>query len=185
MAIGDSSAIRRYSHALFNVAQQRNEIDSVAADLKAITQTMLDSPAIMQMLHNPQVTHDRRKALLQQIFAGNIRPDVEHFLFLLIDKDRAHILPDVSRDFNRFVDEYRGEADAEAVSAVPLTEAQKAALIERLKSSTGLKTIRLTTRVDPNILGGLIIRVGDKLIDGSATTQLAQMKEQLKRAKVI
>lgn len=185
MAIGDSSAIRRYSHALFNVAQERGEIDGVASDLKAITQTMLDSPAIGQMLQNPLVTHDRRKALLQQIFAGNLRPDVEHFLFLLIDKDRAHILPHVARDFNRYVDEARGEADAEAVSAVELSEEQRSALVERLKLSTGLRTIRLTTRVDPNILGGLIIRVGDKLIDGSATTQLAQMKEQLKRAKVI
>ncbi len=185
MAIGDSSAVRRYSHALFNVALGHDEVDAIANDMATITQTMSSSPDIMRALGDPRITHDRRKDALHQIFGASIRPDVEHFLFLLVDKDRIHILPHVAREFNRFVDEYRGEADAEATSAVPLTEAQQTALIERLKSSTGLRTIRLTTRVDPSILGGLVIRVGDKLIDGSVTTQLAQLRDQLKRAKVI
>lgn len=185
MAIGDSSAVRRYSHALFNVAVQRDDIDGIATNLAEITSTMLGSPDVMRLLNHPRVTHARRKEVLHHIFGGNILPEVEHFLFLLIDKDRAHILPNIAREFGRFVDEYRGEADAEAISAVELSEAQKQDLVAHLKSSTGLKTIRLRTRVDPSILGGLIIRVGDKLIDGSVTTQLAKMREQLKRAKVI
>lgn len=185
MAIGDSSAVRRYSHALFNVAQERNEIDDVARNLATITQTMLASPDIMHALGDPRVTHARRKQLLTRIFGDIIRPNVLQFLFFLIEKERVSVLPNIARDFNRFVDEARGEADAEAVSAVELNETQKQHLVEKLKSSTGLKTIRLQTRVDASILGGLIIRVGDKLIDGSVTTQLSQMRDQLKRAKVI
>jgi ATP synthase F1 delta subunit len=82
------------------------------------------------------------------------------------------------------VDEHRREADAEVVSAVPLTDTQREAVVQRLKVTNNLQSCVLTTRVDPDILGGLVIRVGDKLIDGSVVAQLSSMREQLKRVKI-
>ena len=183
MASGDQRAARRYSAALFRTARGRNEIDPVADSLAVVTKAVCDSPELMTVLHHPRISRERKKELLRHIFAASIRPDVEHFLMMLVEKDRAAIIPNVAEHFLRLVDEHRRETDAEAVTAVPLTEAQTTALQQRLESTTGY-TVRLTTRVDESILGGLIIRVGDKLIDGSVRAQLQAMREQLRRVKV-
>jgi len=137
----------------------------------------------MTMLHHPLIAQDRKKELLAQVFGGEIQSDVQNFLFLLVEKDRASIIPNVAREFARLVDEYRRVADAEVVSAVPLTSEQTAAILQQLQASTGY-TIRLQTRVDETIVGGLVIRVGDKLMDGSVATRLQTMREGLKRTKV-
>jgi len=81
------------------------------------------------------------------------------------------------------LDAHRGEADAEAVSAVPLTSEQIASLETQLQAASGFR-VRLKTRVDPNILGGLVVRVGDKLIDASVATRLGQISNRLKQVKV-
>ena len=185
MAIGDSKATRRYARALFNVALERNEVDDVARNLQTVTETVSDSPELMMVLHHPQLTRERRKAILLRVFENSIRPDVEHFLALLVEKDRATIIPGVAREFARLVDEYRGASDATVISAIELTAKQKDALIARLKSQMSLNVIRLQSRVDPAILGGLVVRVGDKLFDGSVYSQLNQLREQMKQAKVI
>ena len=184
MAIGDSGAVRRYSRALFNVAQERNEVDEVAQNLAQLTQTFANSPELRAVMHHPRITRTRRKELLHQVFQWSVRQDVVTFLNLLVDKDRANIIPHVAQEFLRLVDEHRREADAEVVSAVPLTDTQREAVVQRLKVTNNLQVVRLTTRVDPDILGGLVIRVGDQLIDGSVATQLNTMREQLKRAKI-
>ncbi len=183
MAGSDLRVARRYAAALFRVARGRNEIDPVADSLAIVTDVATRSPELMTVLHHPRISRERKKQLLEQIFANAIRPDVEHFLMLLIEKDRAAIIPNVAAQFARLVDEHRHETDGEAITAVPLTDAQRAALQQRLEAATGY-TVRLKTRVDENILGGLVVRVGDKLIDGSVAAQLQAMREQLRRVKV-
>jgi F-type H+-transporting ATPase subunit delta len=89
----------------------------------------------------------------------------------------------VAAEFKRLLDEHRREIDAEAVTAIALSPAQQEALLQRLQTATGY-TVRLKTRVDESILGGLIVRIGDKLIDGSVRSRLEMMREQLKQAKV-
>lgn len=178
----DLRAARRYAGALFQLARERNELDEVAAGLREVAQVATQSRELMNVLRHPRITRERKKELLHKVFGG-VRADIERFLFLLIEKDRAAILPDTSREFDRLLDEHRGEADAEAITAAPLSETQRSALLSRLEASTGLK-IRLVTRVDESILGGLIVRVGDHLIDGSVASRLRLIKEQLKQAKV-
>ncbi|MBV9868299.1 MAG: ATP synthase F1 subunit delta [Abitibacteriaceae bacterium] len=180
---GDLRAARRYAGALFGLARQRNEISQIAAGIQVISQAVNGSPQLLTILEHPRITRDRKKELLRQVFSESVPADVEHFLFLLIDKERANIIPEVLVAFARLLDEYSREVDVEAVTALPMTEAQTEALRQRLEASSGYK-VRLTTRVDESILGGLIVRIGDKLIDGSIATQLQAMREQLKQAKV-
>lgn len=176
-------AARRYAQALFMLSLERNEVDAIADGLHEVAQVAAGSPDLMNVLHHPRITRARKKDVLSKIFAGGIRPDIEHFLFLLVEKDRAIIIPQVASEFRRLLDEHRREMDAEAVSAVALTSAQEEALLNRLQTATGYK-VRLKTSVDESILGGLIIRLGDKLIDGSVRASLQLMREQLKQAKV-
>jgi len=183
MARGDMSAARRYAKALFNLARERENLDAIADSLAVVTSTAQGSPDLMTMLHHPLITKERKKELLAQVFGGEIQADVQNFLFLLVEKDRASIIPSVAREFARLTDEHRRVADAEVVSAVPLSQEQTSAIVNQLQTSTGY-TIRLTTRVDETILGGLVIRVGDKLMDGSVVTRLQTMRDGLKQIKV-
>jgi len=183
MASGDLRAARVYASALFRTALGRNEVDEMAQSLSVITAAVATSPELMTVLHHPRITRERKKSLLAQIFQGRVHPHVEHFLFLLVEKDRADIIPNVAEQFNRLLDEHRRETDAEAVTAVPMTDEQRTALQQKLESSTGYK-VRLTTRVDEEILGGMIVRVGDQLFDGSIAMHLKTMRDQLRRVKV-
>ena len=179
----DLRAARRYAGALFNVAIKHDEVDDVARNLKMVTDVTEQSPELMAVLHHPRITRQRKKELLHQIFEGNVRTDVENFLFLLVEKDRAPIIPAVVREYSRMVDEYRGEVDATAISAQPMTESQSAALQQQLEQTTGLR-VRLKTKTDASLLGGLVVRVGDRMIDASLATRLQAMREQLKKTKV-
>ena len=179
----DLSAARRYASALFEVSRKRNEVDVVAANLQEVVTATQGSRELSSVLHHPRIPRERKRAVLHGVFGGRIHKDVENFLFLVVEKQRAVLLPQILQEFNRFVDEYRGEADAEAVTAVALQPTQIAALESALQTRFGVK-VRLKTRVDPNILGGLQVRVGDKLIDATVNSRLGRMNEQLKRVKV-
>ena len=183
MGGGDLRAARRYARALFQTVLKGEQLDTVAENLDAISQAAKSTPVFMNVLHHPHVTRERKKELLRKIFEGRVQPVVEHFLLLLVEKDRASILPNVAAQFRELLDEYRREIDAEAVSAVPLTSAQTENLRSRLQAATGYK-IRLQTRVDDAILGGLLVHVGDKLYDGSLAAQLQRIEEQLRQVKV-
>ena len=182
-ATTDFRAARRYAGALFNVAAARNEEDQVAENLSMVTSVATQSNELMGVLHDPRITRGRKKEILHHVFGGQVRPDVEHFLLMLVEKDRASIIPNVASEFARMLDAHRGEADAEAVSAVPLTSEQIAQLETQLQAASGFR-VRLKTRIDPNILGGLVVRVGDKLIDASVATRLSQIGSRLKQVKV-
>ena len=181
---GDTRAARRYARAVFQMALKRDEVDAVASGLAQVALSESSSPQLMTVLQHPRITRERKKELLKQVFGDSVPVDVANFLRLLVDKDRADILPEVAVQFRRLLDENRKQLDAEATTAVEMTEAQRAALLQRLQTQTGY-TVRLQTSVDESILGGLIVRVGDRLIDGSVRTQLQTMREQLKQAKVI
>lgn len=182
MAAGDTRAARRYAAALFGMAR-KGDVDAVSQDLSQVLATARNTPQIMEVLTHPRITPRRKNELTGQIF-GDLRPTMQAFLRLMITRDRVRLLPAVGEHFDKLVDEWKGEADAEATTAVELSETQKHALVQRLEATTGYKKIRLQTRVDPAMIGGMTVRVGDHLIDGSVVTQLQTLREQLKRVRI-
>jgi F-type H+-transporting ATPase subunit delta len=180
---GDIRASRRYAGALFQLARDRNELQTVADGLNKVAEVSQQSPELMGVLHHPRITEAKKKDILHHVFGGQVTGDVEHLLLMMVEKDRASIIPNVASQFNRLMDEHLKETDAEAVTAIELTPQQETALVNKLQAATGQR-VRLSTRVDESILGGLVVRVGDKLIDASVATQLRGMQERLMQAKV-
>ena len=183
MQTGDLRLARRYATELFNFAKAQNSLDQTARSLEEIVETLANSRDLNAVLHSPMLAPQKKSAILHGVFGANLSPAVERFLMLVVQKNDDLVLPQISSEFNRLVDVERGEADGEAVSAVPLTPEQIAALQSALQARFGVK-VRLKTRVNENILGGLIVRVGDRLIDGSVANKLATLREELKRVKV-
>jgi F-type H+-transporting ATPase subunit delta len=182
-AHGEVGAARRYARALFNVTQSRGTVDEAAQSLNEVAASIEATPLLLNTLHNPHMTSERKRSLMGRIFS-DVHADVARLMHLMVENDRADDLVGTAREYSRLVDEHRGLADAVVTSAVPLTPQQESALMEKLHQMSG-QTIRLQTRIDENLLGGLVVRLGDRLIDASVATQLQGIREKLKQAKVI
>ena len=174
----EESVARRYAAALFEQAAKTNAVAQAGDELTLVAETVAASGALRALLGQPLVTEQRKKLALRNAFGDRVSPGVLAFLDLLVDKRRIGLLPEVQREFARLVLEYRNIAHARAVSAVPLTPEQTAALERSLEARTG-KDIQLETEVDPSVLGGILVRIGDTVLDGTVRGNLERLREQL------
>lgn len=174
----DVSVAHRYAHALFLVAQRRGQVAPALEDLKGLSGILEPDSRIGRFLSSPQVLLAHKRRLLAEGLAGRASPPVLHFVDLLLRKKRLGMFGEIVVAYERLVEESQGIRRAEAVSATPLTAAEQKRLLATLTAKLG-GTVRLTTRVDPALLGGLYVRVGDRVIDRTVTTLLEAMRRQL------
>ena len=130
------------------------------------------------VLANPAIPVERRAEVLTELVGGRISAPAQNLVQLLLRRGRMEELPRVAAEFRRLDDRRQGITNAIATSATPLTPDEVRALTQRLEQTTGGR-IALEERVDPSLLGGLIVRVGDRLIDGSVRGRLERLRNQL------
>lgn len=174
----EESVARRYAAALFEQARKAGTLVQAGEDLQRVADALTETPALRALLHQPLVTDERKKQALKNGFRDRISPATLAFLELLVDKRRADLLPQIQAEFARRLLDYQNIARATATSAVPLTAEQAAALERSLEARTG-KDIQLETAVDPTLLGGVLIRIGDTVLDGTVRGNLERLREQL------
>jgi F-type H+-transporting ATPase subunit delta len=174
------AAAKRYAQAAFAVALERGALDRWLADLTTAGQAV-GAPRVMAYLMNPKVTRANKRRALEGALRGVLDPMVLNFLFLLIERDRVAALPAIREQFEALVLEHLGVVRARIVTAVPLDAADRQRVARRLEGLTG-KRVELEAVVDPEIMGGLVARIGDKVIDGSTRTRLLALKASLEGA---
>ncbi|MDH7600762.1 MAG: F0F1 ATP synthase subunit delta [Armatimonadota bacterium] len=170
--------VRRYAAALLSAARRANVIDRVESDLGLVAYTLDSVPLLRRAVRSPVVPRERKKQILEELLGDKLHPLTLSFLKLLVDKRREEILSAVEPEYVQLADEVRGIAKAQVLSAVELTEEQKRRLAEGLSRATG-KNVLLSIEVDKSIIGGVVVRIGDTVIDGSIRGQLAAIKERL------
>lgn len=170
---------RRHAQAVFHIAQEQNELDKWRSDLETIAEAMKDS-TLYQFLESPKIHFDEKARLLRELLEG-ISPLAMNLVLLLVIKNRLGIVEDLVSEYGQLVDELRGIAHANVATAIPLDEKDKDNVTRRLSDALG-KEILLVPQVDPSIIGGLTIRVGDKLIDGSTKSRLQSLRKSLVEA---
>ena len=171
-----SAAARRHARAAFQIALERNELDTWEGDLERLSQAVKD-PLLYAFLENPKVHLDSKMKVLRQGLAG-INPMVMNLAMLLVSRGRLNIVSDIAQDFERMVDEKKGIAHADVTAAIPLSHDDENKLARRLGDIVGSKVV-VSTDVAPEIIGGLVIKVGDKLIDGSTKSQFTALKKSM------
>jgi F-type H+-transporting ATPase subunit delta len=169
-------AAKRYAQAAFELAREKGEIDAWERDLTRLADA-LRSPGAMAFLSSRQAPDQAKEAVLQQAL-GQPQALVWNLMRLLVAKGRTALLPQIIEAFQELVDEERGIAHAQVVTAVSMSDDERDAIARRLSELTG-KHVQIETTEDPEILGGLVARIGDRLIDGSARTRLVVLKRQL------
>lgn len=173
----EETVARRYAVAFFQQARGKGKLTEVASDLKGIAETLVAVKPLANLIAHPLVTEARKREALVKAFDGKADPLTMAFLNLLVDKQRIDLLKEIQEEFGRLVRAEKGIVLATASSAVPLTAAQKRALEKALEKKTG-KDIELTAQVDPALMGGVLVRIGDTVLDGTVRGQLERLREQ-------
>ena len=167
---------RRYAQAVFELAQEKNELEKWQADLRKVAGALADKE-FLEALESPRIKPEDKSRLIAAVLP-DLAPLTMNLLRLLIARSGIGMVADIAAEYERFLDNYRGIEPAEIVTAVPLDEKDKQKLAERLGAVVG-KEVTLDTQVDPEILGGVVARVGGKLLDGSTRSKLLALKRDL------
>jgi F-type H+-transporting ATPase subunit delta len=175
-----SGVAGRYAAALFDLAREQGELDGVDQDLSKF-QAMLDQSGDLKRLVNSPAfaAEDQDRALKAVMDWASVGATTSNFLRVVARNRRLFAAEDIIKSFRQQLAQHRGEIAAEVQSAFPLNDEQLAALKEKLKSSYG-KDVRLNAKVDPSLLGGLVVKVGSRMFDSSLRTKLSNLKVVLK-----
>jgi F-type H+-transporting ATPase subunit delta len=172
---------RRYARALFAVGQQKGDLDAYGKDLAAVAEVVAASDELKKTLKSPIFSGEEKKKVISQVLDKvDSGTAVRNFCYLLADKDRLAVLPEIQAYFAQMADEAAGILRGNLVTAVDLDEKRQKDLGAKLEKQIGRK-IELEYDVKPSILGGVILKVGDKVLDASLRAQLDNLKENIKR----
>jgi len=172
----------RYATALFELARDEKSVDAVVADLNAFDAMLADSEDLRRLVRSPVFSADSQsKALTAILDESGIAGTAANFLKVLTANRRLFAVADVIRAFRALVARFRGEATADVTVAEALSEPNLDALKVALKSVTG-KDVSLNVKVDPSIIGGLVVKLGSRMVDSSLRTKLNSIKHAMKEA---
>ena len=174
---------KKYSLALFNLVRDRGLMDQAYVQFEGLDQILLKNKSLLQFLKAPHITDQEKVALVRRAFTGQLEPLFVEFILVLVAKYRVGFLHDIIIAFRSLVAGAKGLAVAQVTTAVPLADDQRRSLITRLQSKTG-HTVELDEKVDRAILGGMIIILGDQIIDGSVRHKLSLLRDELMKLKV-
>jgi F-type H+-transporting ATPase subunit delta len=176
---------RRYAKALLLIGKEDGQIDTYREELGAFAKLVEQEKSLHQVLVNPLYNVDGRKKVLMRIMEDlNLSKSMTTFLLFLFDKGRIGFLGNINDFFQKFADELKGVARASLVSATELSSETVDKIRSALSKRTG-KDIILEVEQDPELIGGIVTRIGDLVLDGSVKTQLLNMRESLKRGESV
>ena len=167
---------RRYAQAVFEIALEKKELERWQSDLQKIVDTVGDA-AFLAALESPKIKFDDKTRLLSERL-GEVNPLALNLVRLLITRASIGIIGAIAKEYQRMLDGYHGIEPAEVITAVPLDDKDMQKLTENLGALVGKKVV-LKSKVDPSVIGGIVARVGGKLLDGSTRSKLAALRKEL------
>ena len=175
-----ASLAGRYASALFDLARDQRQIDAVGRSLDALNQALADSKDFAEVVESPLVSREESSKAFGAVASQlNLDPVTANFLGVLAKNGRKNQLRPVIRAFRRLAAEHRGETTADIVTARPLNDDQLSELKQQLRARAG-RDVTVDAQVDPNILGGIVVKLGSQRIDASIRTKLNRLAQAMK-----
>ena len=168
-----------YARALFDFSIEKNIMHQITADFQNLETFLLKNTTLVEYLNNPIINKKSKRAVLDQILKLQINSETFKFLMILIDRDRLNLLIDIIKNYLKLVYETASIKTVEVVSASALDKSQKTTLIQKLKELTNAREIQLVITVDPDLIGGFLIKTESKVIDFTIKNQLQQLAKSL------
>jgi len=174
-----TTSARPYARAVYNLATEKSAVDSWGEAL-AILAAVADDATMQELLDNPQLNKDQKGELLLKVVSDKLDQQQQNLVKLLAENGRLRALPEIAHQFETYRAEAEGKVEAEVISAFDLTKEQQQAITATLKSKLG-RDVSITTRTDESLIGGVVIKAGDIIIDGSMKSQLEALAISLGR----
>jgi F-type H+-transporting ATPase subunit delta len=170
---------KRYAEALINLAVERDVIEAYQNELTVLSDIYGSERELRAFLLNPKNSVDTKKSMLSSLFGGKVQPDLLNLLFLLLDKGRIGFLPGIGREFIRLADEKRSILHIAIMTPIPLDQAHIDRIGERFRKLYNSSSVKATVNLDPTLIGGVKVAVGDKLYDGSVSGRLSKLQAMI------
>ena len=168
---------RRYAGAMFDIGLKQHSLERTLEDVRGIAQVFAHRK-LAYLLREPKVPAQRKETAIRQALANKLLPTSLNLALLVVQRELVDIMPNIANELEQLVLNYKNEAIADVTTATRIDDAQLTQIKQALEKRTG-KTIIPRARVQPDILGGVIARVGDQVIDGSVRSRLAALRQQL------
>lgn len=181
--MSDLTVSIRYARALFEEAERSGEVASVDEDVVFLGESLSSAPELQRLLLSPVVSSEKKAVVLKSLLADRLQPLTFRFVRLLLEKERENLLPQVVAAYRRLRDEKDGIVPATAFLAWPIDEREESLVREAVARLTG-KQVRLKVVHNPLLIGGIVVRVGDMVYDGSVLHQLESLREHLQPGHV-
>lgn len=177
--MADQRVAARYAKSLLDLGKEMGTLSAVKDDMDLLSKTMAESRELRLLLRNPIVKHDKKLAILKAIFEGKVSDMTLRFFTILTEKNRESAIEGIGPEFLAQYNAMQGIQSAEVTSATPLTAVARLEIRKLVTQQTGLTEVQLTEKVDPELIGGFVLRVGDNQIDDSVRTSLRRMRTSL------
>jgi F-type H+-transporting ATPase subunit delta len=173
----------RYARALFELALDAKSVDAVKADIEKFDALLSESPDLLRLVRSPVYSAEEQSRALSAVLAkAGIGGLASNFLMFVTANRRLFAVRDMIRDFRKLVARWKGEVTAEVTAAEKLSDTHLEAIKSALKSITGEKSVDLNVKIDPAIIGGLMVKLGSRMVDSSLRTKLNAIKHAMKEA---
>lgn len=168
---------RRYAEAMFGLALKQDTLDRTLDDVQGISQ-LFSKHTLAYLLREPKVPLQRKEKALRDTLSARVLPTSLNLALLIVQRGLVELMPNIASELQKMIFDYKNQAIAEVTTAVSMDDQQQNLVKQALEQKTG-KTILLRTKVNPDILGGVVARVGDQVIDGSVQQRLQSLRRQL------
>ncbi len=170
---------KTYGNALFELAVEEQKIDVFAEEIKEIMQILKAHTQLQQLMKHPKIVKEEKISILESIFKGNIQDELTGFLVLIIMKDRYSEIEQILNYFLEQVKALKKIGVCNVVTAIELQQEQKSKVEQKLLDTTDFLSMEMNYQVDQSIIGGMVIRIGDRVVDSSIATKIGEMQKEL------
>ncbi|ADL13705.1 ATP synthase F1 subunit delta [Acetohalobium arabaticum] len=178
-----SEIAKRYSQALFELAKENEKLEEILNEFEKFITLLKQSDELRKIITHVEITYEQKKDILTEIFAEELSINLFNFIKLLIDKNRANLLETIYQQFKDSVNDELNKLEVEVRSPIELTTQQKKKLKEKLGKALE-KNIELQIEINQDLIGGLVLKIGNKVIDGSLTTEIENLSRDLRKLQV-
>jgi len=178
--MSDSRAASRYIKSLLGLAVEKGVLEEVDQDMQLFARICRENRSFEVMLKSPIIKHDKKKEILNKLFKGKVNALTIAILDILTQKNREALLPAIAADFHAAYNAYKGIGKATVRTAVPLDAKLRGEIVQMVKDLSDKKQVELVEVVDPELIGGFVLNVGDKQVDASVTNKLKTLQLKFK-----
>ena len=175
---------KTYGEALFQLAIEENTLETVAEEVQVVLEVFAENQELMKLLNHPKISKEEKVSVIEKSLKGNLSDTIVGFLIIIVDKGRYNEITDIFQYFIAKVKEYKKIGIAFVTSAIELTEQQKKSVEEKLLHTTKYVKFEMHYDINSALIGGMVIRIGDRVIDSSIRTKISNMAKELEKIQL-